>query len=54
MTFTGRIAQSLDLLARFLQRNIVCSARESNLRIAVHFYNHEDDIQQVATALIEL
>jgi selenocysteine lyase/cysteine desulfurase len=29
----------------------VCSARDGNLRLAVHFYNHEDDIDQVASAL---
>ena len=30
------------------------SARDGNLRLAVHFYNHEDDIQRVASALSEL
>ncbi len=30
------------------------AARDGNLRLAVHFYNHEDDIEKVANALSEL
>ena len=30
------------------------SARDGNLRLAIHFYNHEDDISRLATALCEL
>ena len=42
------------LLGQLKERGIVCSARDGNLRLAIHFYNHEDDIEQIATALTEL
>jgi selenocysteine lyase/cysteine desulfurase len=43
-----------ELLGQLKERGIVCSARDGNLRLAIHFYNHEDDIDQIATALTEL
>lgn len=43
-----------ELIAALHQRGVVCSVRDGNLRLAVHFYNHEDDIEQVAAALAEL
>jgi selenocysteine lyase/cysteine desulfurase len=42
------------LLAELKRRGVVCSARDGNLRLAIHFYNHEDDIDRVASALSEL
>jgi selenocysteine lyase/cysteine desulfurase len=33
---------------------VVCAARDGNLRISVHFYNHEDDIEQLVTMLSSL
>ena len=30
---------------------IFCAARDGNLRVSVHFYNHEDDIERLVTAL---
>jgi cysteine desulfurase/selenocysteine lyase len=42
------------LLADLGRRGIVCSARDGNLRLAIHFYNHEDDIEQLTGALSEL
>lgn len=47
-------ADPAELLAQLKQRGIVCSARDGNLRLAVHFYNHEDDIDQITSALTEL
>ena len=43
-----------ELLAALKERGVVCAARDGNLRLAVHFYNHEDDIEQVANALADL
>ena len=42
------------LLAALKQRGIVAAARDGNLRLAVHCYNHEDDVERVAVALAEL
>jgi cysteine desulfurase/selenocysteine lyase len=42
-----------ELLGQLKERGILCSARDGNLRLAIHFYNHEDDIEQIATALTE-
>jgi selenocysteine lyase/cysteine desulfurase len=42
------------LVAELKRRGVVCAARDGNLRFAVHFYNHEDDIARVAGALAEL
>jgi cysteine desulfurase/selenocysteine lyase len=36
------------------ERGIICSARDGNLRLAVHLYNHEDDIDRLTSALSEL
>jgi selenocysteine lyase/cysteine desulfurase len=47
-------ADPARLLGQLKERGIVCSARDGNLRLAIHFYNHEDDIEQIATALTEL
>jgi cysteine desulfurase / selenocysteine lyase len=42
------------LLAELKRRGIICAARDGNLRLAVHFYNHEDDIDRVVRALSQL
>ena len=47
-------AEPAPLLADLKERGVVCAARDGNLRLAVHFYNHEDDIEQVANALSDL
>jgi cysteine desulfurase / selenocysteine lyase len=39
------------LLAALSRQGVICSARGGNLRLSVHFYNHEDDIDRLATAL---
>jgi cysteine desulfurase/selenocysteine lyase len=47
-------AEPTQLLAELKRRGVVCSARDDNLRLAIHFYNHEDDIRQITSALSEL
>ncbi len=47
-------ADPAGLVAELQRQGVVCSARDGNLRLAVHFYNHEDDIRQVADALADL
>jgi selenocysteine lyase/cysteine desulfurase len=39
------------LLSKLLDQGVICSARDGNLRLAMHFYNHEDDIVRLAGAL---
>ncbi len=43
-----------QLVARLRQEGVICSARDGNLRLSVHFYNHEDDIERVARTLADL
>ena len=47
-------AKPAELLATLKQQGIICSARDGNLRLAIHFYNHEDDIDEITSALTEL
>jgi selenocysteine lyase/cysteine desulfurase len=47
-------AEPAGLMAKLKQQGIICSARDGNLRLAIHFYNHEDDINQITSALTEL
>lgn len=35
-------ANPAELLPALKQRGVICSARDGNLRLAVHFYNHEE------------
>lgn len=46
-----RAAEPTTLLAELKQRGVICSARDGHLRLAVHFYNHEDDIERAVQAL---
>jgi cysteine desulfurase/selenocysteine lyase len=39
------------LLRALSDQGIICSARDGNLRLAVHLYNHEDDVERLVTAL---
>ena len=41
------------LVATLASERIVCSERDSNLRIALHLYNVEDDVDRVLDALRE-
>jgi cysteine desulfurase/selenocysteine lyase len=34
------------------EQGVICSVRDGNLRLAVHFYNHEDDIERLAITLV--
>jgi selenocysteine lyase/cysteine desulfurase len=47
-------ADPQPLLAGLKERGITCSARDGNLRLAVHFYNHENDIERLTGALVEI
>jgi cysteine desulfurase/selenocysteine lyase len=47
-------ADPAPLLSGLKERGITCSARDGNLRLAVHFYNHEDDIERLSKALVEI
>jgi selenocysteine lyase/cysteine desulfurase len=34
------------------EQGVICSVRDGNLRLAVHFYNHEDDIERLVSTLV--
>jgi selenocysteine lyase/cysteine desulfurase len=40
-----------QLFATLLEHDIVTSFRDNNIRATVHFYNSEDDIDRLVTAL---
>ncbi|MGZ4693354.1 MAG: aminotransferase class V-fold PLP-dependent enzyme [Acidimicrobiales bacterium] len=44
----------VPLLAALKERGVVGAARDGNLRLSVHFYNHEDDIARLVGALAGL
>jgi selenocysteine lyase/cysteine desulfurase len=46
-----RGADPARLVGALSERGVVCSARDGNLRVAIHFYNHEDDIERLSTLL---
>ena len=46
-----RDADPVTLLAGLKRRGVAGSARDGHLRLAVHFYNHEDDIDRLVQAL---
>lgn len=39
------------VVGRLAERGIICSARDGSLRLSIHLYNHEDDIDQLTAAL---
>lgn len=39
------------LLGALSDQGVICAERDGNLRLALHFYNHEDDIERLATTL---
>lgn len=49
-----RDVDPVPLLAGLKRHGVACSARDGNLRLAVHFYNHEDDIGRLVHALTAL
>jgi cysteine desulfurase/selenocysteine lyase len=44
--------EAARLLSALSGHGAICSARDGNLRLAVHFYNHEDDIERLVTTLV--
>jgi selenocysteine lyase/cysteine desulfurase len=50
--FEGRDAPALA--AALKQRRILTSARHGHLRVSTHFYNNEDDLEQLDRALADL
>lgn len=40
-----------SLVGGLHESGIACTARDGNLRLAVHFYNHEDDVDRLVGAL---
>lgn len=47
-------AEPTHLVAELNRRGVICSARDGNLRLSIHFYNHEEDIDRITSALSEL
>jgi cysteine desulfurase/selenocysteine lyase len=39
------------VVAELKERRVVCAVRDGNLRVAIHFYNHEDDVERLTRAL---
>lgn len=46
-------ADPVALLDRLKNQAVVCAARDGNLRVSVHFYNNDDDIERLIAALKE-
>src|SRR5207253_10718944 len=50
---TARFERDAGELAEALgERRIVVAARRGNLRVSPHFYNDEEDLEQLARALV--
>jgi cysteine desulfurase / selenocysteine lyase len=49
-----RRADRSSILTKLKRRGVLCSVRDGNLRLAIHLYNHEDDITRVVEALSEM
>jgi len=47
-----RDAEPGPLLARLKRSGVACAARDGNLRMSIHFYNHEDDIRHLTRVLV--
>ena len=41
----------LRVVSELSEQGIIVAPRDGNLRISIHFYNHEDDIHRLATTL---
>ncbi len=43
-----------DIAAKLTEKNIIVSARKNGIRIAVHYFNNEEDIEKLIIALKEI
>jgi selenocysteine lyase/cysteine desulfurase len=43
--------EAVRVLSALASRGVICSERNGNLRLTIHFYNHENDIQRLVDAL---
>lgn len=43
--------EAVRVLSALASRGVICSERNGNLRLTIHFYNHENDIERLVDAL---
>ena len=46
-----RVEDAVDLAERLVERDVIVSAREGNVRVGIHFYNDEDDVDRLLAEL---
>jgi selenocysteine lyase/cysteine desulfurase len=42
---------AVNLAERLIERDVIVSAREGNVRTGIHFYNDEDDVDRLLAEL---
>jgi len=46
-----RVEDAVGLAERLVERDVIVSAREGNVRVGIHFYNDEDDVDRLLAEL---